>query len=553
MTEYTNPAEERINFGIINRVYERSLSEYVVDCFKSIESVVPEIKLVESQFIVDVDEIDINKFTRSRKKKKDEPKYAFVNDDRVGELRLKFVVHLPNELVTDIPSLAHKYGSNNYYIDEDGCPIMIARVSMMIPVPDEKGYYYINGKRYISIYQLSEASTYVSKNVLVLKSLLPIEIRKMRGEFMDTQKVSYQMNYFEVKSFNKFRNIMYFYFATMGWDNALAYFSIDKYIEVADHDCSDEEYTCFKIRSDTYLKVYTKALRNDYFQSMLGSILNATTTRMTTDSIKDKNTWIDKIGSFQTNADKSFHHTLGLRQLTLFNRMLDETTKDVLRFENSNKRDVYAVIRTLVQNYKAFKSKDNLDIVNKRLRCNEYVASLLNLIISEKVKVFINKTCKTNQDIIDKYRNLFSYRGTELISKAHSSGLIKVDDIVNDMDFFQKLKITTKGPNSLGSKNSRNISAAFRSLHPSHIGRLDLNVCSQGDPGLTNILTPLVETDGLYFKDAPRDSETGPYDFMNEMGEFSSDDDVIIVDPVKYNSIIDYAAMCGPTNIPHVE
>ena len=544
--------------GIINRVYEKSLSEYVIDCFKSIEMVVPEVKLISSDFVVDVDEIDINKFTRSRNHKKvkgnEEPQYVFVNDDRVGELRLNFLIHLPEECKSEIPNLANKYGSKSYYIDEYGMPTMIAKVSMMIPVPDEKGYYYINGKRYISIYQLSESSTYVSRNTLILKSLLPIEIRKSRDEFVDTRKVIYQMNYFEVKSFNRFRNIMYFYFATMGWDNTLAYFSIDKYIDVVDYDCADEEYTCFKVRSDVYLKVYTKSLQHDYFQSMLGSILNAATTRMRVRYAKIMKSLfaLDKIGSFQTNADKSFHHTLGIRQLTLFNRMLDETTKDVLRFDPDDKKDVYAVIRTLVQNYKAFKSKDNLNIINKRLRCNEYVASLLNLVISEKIKSFINKTCKTPADVVDKYINLFKYRGTELITKAHSSGLIKTDDIVNDMDFFQKLKVTTKGPNSLGSKNSRNISAVFRSLHPSHIGRLDLNVCSASEPGLTNILVPLVETDGLYFKDSPPEPETGAYDFINSMNEFSENDDVIIVDPIKYNSLIDYAGKCGTTNIPHV-
>lgn len=550
---YKNPSEDRINFGIINRVFEKSLSEYVVDCFKSIELVVPEAKMISSKFIVDVDDIDTNKFISSRKSNKNkDDKYVFVNEDRIGELRLQFRICLPDEAAVEIPKMADKYGSDNYYIDKHGHPVMIAKISMMIPVPDEKGYYYINGNRYISIYQLSEASTYVNKNLLILKSLLPVAIRKSSGTFSDTDSVEYTMNYFEVKSFNNFRNIMYYYFATMGWDNTLHYFSIDRYITVTDHDSKDETHVCFKIRRDTYLRVYINALKHDYFQSMLGSILNACTTRMTVESIKDKNTWIDKIGSMCSNNDKNFHRILGKRQLILFNRMFDINTKDSLRLDDSNKSDVYAIIRTLVQNFKSFRTKDNLDIVNKRLRCNEYVASLLNEVISYKIKTFINKTCKTSTDVVEKYINLFNYRGTELISKAHQSGLIRIDDIVNDMDFFQKLKVTMRGPNSLGSRNSRTIASIFRSLHPSHIGRLDLNVCSASDPGLTNILVPLVETDGLYFKDAPPEPETGAYDFISDM-ENLTDDDVIVFDPVKYNSIVDYATKCGPTNIPHVE
>ena len=44
----------------------------------------------------------------------------------------------------------------------------------------------------------------------------------------------------------------------------------------------------------------------------------------------------------------------------------------------------------------------------------------------------------------------------------HSSGILRFDDTINDMDFFSKFKYTTKGPNSLGGKNSNNISIRYR-------------------------------------------------------------------------------------------
>ena len=47
------------------------------------------------------------------------------------------------------------------------------------------------------------------------------------------------------------------------------------------------------------------------------------------------------------------------------------------------------------------------------------------------------------------------------------------------MDFFSKLKVTLKGPNSLGGTNDNNISAKYRSIDPSYIGRIDLNVCGK--------------------------------------------------------------------------
>ena len=62
------------------------------------------------------------------------------------------------------------------------------------------------------------------------------------------------------------------------------------------------------------------------------------------------------------------------------------------------------------------------------------------------------------------------------------SGLLRYDDNVNDMDMFSKLKFTIKGPNSLGGKSDNTISTAYRGIHPSFIGRIDINVCGNSDP-----------------------------------------------------------------------
>ena len=43
--------------------------------------------------------------------------------------------------------------------------------SMLIPLQDEEGYFYIKGKKYYLIYQLVEKSTYTSNSSVTLKSL----------------------------------------------------------------------------------------------------------------------------------------------------------------------------------------------------------------------------------------------------------------------------------------------------------------------------------------------------------------------------------------------
>ena len=138
------------------------------------------------------------------------------------------------------------------------------------------------------------------------------------------------------------------------------------------------------------------------------------------------------------------------------------------------------------------------------------------------------------------------YYGKEIISQMHSSGLIRSDDSVNDMDMFQKLKFTRKGPNSLGNKNSRNISSEQRAINPSEIGIDSLFTCSASDPGLTNYINPLCETDGLFFKGNNPEPENFYYEFIDEITSvmngntpLSKNETFVVVDPVKFCNLFD--------------
>ena len=119
---------------------------------------------------------------------------------------------------------------------------------------------------------------------------------------------------------------------------------------------------------------------------------------------------------------------------------------------------------------------------------------------------------------------------------------MKFDDAVNDMDFFSRLKVTQKGPNSVGNKSdSKTISSKRRALHPSHLLRLDLNVCGASDPGLNNYLSPYCETDGLYFKGANPEPEEFSIELKKEIYENidGSECPIIVADAVAFNSILE--------------
>lgn len=540
---YRNDNIDKLNYAIMNREFEKELVEYVIDCFKSISYVLKEIELVHSEYTIDENEINQSEYemTRSNRKKDQEQKYTFINESRQGELKMYFKVTLPDNTTL------------NY------------TVKMLIPVHDDDQYYQIKGKKYISQYQLVETSTYSTNSAITLKSLMPVSIRRDVVTREDINGDEYKMHCYSIYIFNRATNIFYFFLSTYGWDQTLHYFSLDKYMSLVEEVLNDvEEYTYFKINNNIYLKVRTITLANNYIQGMIGTLLSPLpvpvgllTRKMSLENIKSKEYWVDRLGSTRTTANKASHKDMGENCIILFNRMLDESTKGVLRLTERNKSNIYAVVRWMVQNYDVLKKKDNLDLLNKRLRCNEYIASLLNGIISDKIKTFVHrpvslevqvrdekdrpkKEKEARDKLIKKYDTLFNYRGSEIITKLHSSGLIKFDDTVNDSDMFNKLKITTKGPNSLGNKNSKNVSSKYRASDTSHIGRLDLNFCSSSDPGLTNYITPMCKTEGLYFEGVTPEPEEFGYNLRTELDGLDISEDIIQIDPVAYNDVLEY-------------
>ena len=46
---YRNPEEDKLNYPLINREYDKDINEYINACFESISSVLDEIKLIDSK------------------------------------------------------------------------------------------------------------------------------------------------------------------------------------------------------------------------------------------------------------------------------------------------------------------------------------------------------------------------------------------------------------------------------------------------------------------------------------------------------------------------
>lgn len=539
LVNYRNPNEPRINKSIMDREYEKNLELYVVDAFKSISNTLEEIKMTSWEFIVDVEKVDRSNYEKSRSKtsSKNAPKkIVYIEESWLGELKMNFTVDMTQYLDL-MPEKAINNPKDKDYIPKE----MHFTVKMLVPISDSKGNYKLRGVKYTNQYQLTESTTYVASNNPVTKSVMPIKIKKIKVEATDIDANTIILDGFKVQMFTGYINIMYFFLSEHSWSDTLELFKVGEYVELLENVDGGVEPDCTYIRIPLgYLKVKTSALQSNYIQSIVGTLVDALSGKLKFDDAIEEDTWIRKIGATKKGSLKSSHYDLGVKHKKLFNRMLDNASQEVFRLEKYNKSDILAIIRWMVQNYNELKQKDNLNILYKRLRGNEYIASLLSGIISERIKRLVNRTSNTPQKAKKKYKNFFSYRGEELINQCHNSELIKYNDLVNDMTMFEKLKVTMKGPNAIGNKNTRNVSARVRALHPSHIGRIGITISSASDPGLTNYLNPLVETDGLFFKDAPPEPERFMEKYMKELNipndeEHSS---IVIFDPVKFQGIL---------------
>lgn len=492
ISDYKNPNGERFNMKLMNREYDDSLVEYIVASCKSLE-VLESIKFLGFKYEEDETKINLNKYFSSRAAKKDEElKYREMYPSRYGELELKFRID---------------YNGDTSYVTKH----------LLVPSSDEENYFTITGKKYFMLYQLVDSSTYTRPKTLTLKSLMPVNLQRVAKKFTDSEGTEHIAPIYTVMVFKNNINIFSFYLAKYGVSKTFEYFSIDKLMRFVDANENDPDAIYFPISSKIKLGVNKQFFnKHQYVQSCVFMMLDLVTNRLTFDKLDDLEYWTSRLGASRGKGNNYDEYARGLSTLTFFERMLDETTKKILKVYNPNKQSIYSVIRWMLQNYNELRKKDNLDLKNKRLRCNEYIASLLTKEFSDRLTRII---ALGNKMTMDKIKEIFSFPGNILIQQLHKSGILRFDDKINDMDFYSKFRYTLKGPNSIGAKNSKSIGVKYKAIHPSYIGLIDINVCGTSDPGSSGVITPFANTNGLFF-DGTHEPEDGIFDLLQETSSY---------------------------------
>lgn len=504
---YPNPEEENFNVDFLTSANDISIEDLVVMNMMEFE-VIENITILGYYLETDPEKIDLNEHTininyKRKSDKLDIPKFKFINPDRIAEMVFTIQV---------------KTNMNEKVITK----------KILIPV-EYDGFYYIGNKKWKVEWQLCDASTYNQRGKITLKSRMPFiiyqskhrPIMDMDGTIHDVRTYSYALNsksrFGASKPKVKYINPMMIYAAKMGLEQAIIYMCAGPDIEILPKSLAEykefdrkDEFYYFNIDEVVFRVDQYMMDTNKHIASVVGMLKSMESSEfpvsyaLLSNFEDEKVYWRCRIGYVGAAKSKNLMSFLekGNTTIKMFERLLDSVTQLNLRLEDPYKEDIYTLMRWMIFEFDTLKTRNNMDLNNKRIRKNEHIVQpTLGKKIAENIIKILERAGKSNMNVIDTLLEGFNFPSDIIISGMKSNGyLVKSDDLVNDFTSLSDLYYSCKGPNSLGENSSKMISQKYRNIHPSFMGRIDINVSSNSDVGMSGAFTPFVKLyDKFYF------------------------------------------------------
>lgn len=415
---------------------------------------------------------------------------------------------------------------------------------IFIPIEDEHGRYLIENTLY-SEYQLVDKLLYPSgKNSITLKSLLPIVI-----SYDDTREVSMDGYIVDskigmVKIFTTMEPILSCF---MHVQAPLCYLGVFPILQFCDRVIDDkDQYEYFQPIPDVdiYIKGYRKGLEKfDYVRSILVMAMSLIRKHKppTIDELRDPRWWVYQLSYY----DNIIEHRGACHEMHVA-RMLDTISAQVLPIPEVDKRNMISLLRYVLQT--EFDDVNIYSYENKRLRLNEVISTIVTAEVSDKLKrMFKYGILLKMKDMLP----LLKFHPQLILKNMHKLGTVHVTEFAHDMDYFQQIKFTKKGPNSLGRVDKHKIGISQRQLHPSMMGVVDL-LESTKDVGQSGMISPWADISII--------NETNVNKYPNikfELFNFIKDEfpnPALLFDAdniVDYNRILDKLVMNAYINIDY--
>ena len=390
-----------------------------------------------------------------------------------------------------------------YYIEitekKDGLVNDTITVYIAIPRIIDGFYFRLNGNMYSAMYQVVDASTYnnsaaknAKKQSVTFKSIfMATRLYRYSTKLTDIEGRKVNTTYFVINIFTKSTLAIKYLLARFGWYETMNFLHLRNIFVVRDLRGIDaSQCYVFPVKKAYYIIVPRIEFDDNKvcqsFVYTIHHILNHISEAEFND-IFGLDLYLYLLGSEFTTKDTNKFHDKGLNILRSLEFIYDDITRNDLHLSDYDKADIYRVIRWMMYEFTALRQKDNLDISTKKIRYAEYLASYY----ATKLAFGIYRISDRGADAdLDTMRKALQIPPMFLINKIIKCQLVNYKNCVNDIDSLIALKYTYKGVAGIGQKQNA-ISNQYRSIHPSHLGRVDIDSSSNSDPGTSGTIIPM--------------------------------------------------------------
>ena len=376
-------------------------------------------------------------------------------------------------------------------------------VEVLIALPRyvNKYYFRIMGNYYNPIFQIVDGSTYnnstsnsKSQSVTLKTQFMPIKVYKEYYELIDiVDKTPRRCTLFTSYVFAKKTDAIKFILGRYGFYGAIEFLELEGiYIQSADlaTPMDPDNFYNFTDKQEKVMLSVVKRLfdKDNVTQSFCYTVLKSVRKLDRFDDIFDFRYWTKMLGAdFQSaTLDK------GIPVLDSLESIYDIKTRQSIRLPIEDKKDSYCILRWMMREFSYLKAKDNIDISTKHPRsADEYLPCIYAMKISRGIYRISDKgknvTFKDVCRVIDIPPNY-------ILKNINAANLVDYVDLVNDNDAELALSYTYKGISGLGDQGSGSaVPLIYRSVDPSHLGKVDLDSSSASDPGLSGIICPMAK------------------------------------------------------------
>lgn len=505
ISNFVDQTKMKMNPELFDRSNEEVMS-HLMDAIKSCqrEGAYFSIKVKGFDIIDDFDEVNRILFeyyerayrNKTKAKRKDN-RYEFINLNE-SDIRL-LIVH---------------------YLIADKERTQDLDVIIAVPRIIDKYYFKIDGIMRSTLYQVVDGSTYnnstsMSKSPSVTMKLVFMAVRVFRRfmEIPNYDGTSVKTTYYTALCFNKTVGALKYILAKYGYFGTLNFLGLTA-IYISQEPVEKDDWYSFKKGENLYLCVPKIIFDQDLMtQTFIATVFNSIYEGIPINEFYNLSYWMRSIGAdfnrvtgdkfidIFTAEDKSTVNDTfdkGTSIIDSFETIYDLCTYRALKLEEEDKSDMYAVLRWMLREFNNLRMKDNLDISVKRIRFAEYVSSLYVMKIARGIYRVADMNKRAS---IESIIRAIKTDPLFLLKAIVMSKMISYRNMVSDMDSMQALKFTYKGVSGLGESGNKSIPDIYRSIQPSHIGRVDLDASSDGNPGITGTLNPFMDMHNGYFSD----------------------------------------------------